>query len=140
MRGKKFYTVLDLKSAFHHIDIEPNSVKYTSFVTTSASLKAPFGFKNSPSVFMRYIHLIFRELLDNGKIFIYIDDIMIATESAEQNLEILQTIFKILVENKLTLRVDKCCFLYKKINYLGYSIEGDNIIQYHDLPKRYIVL
>lgn len=35
LRGKRFYTVLDFKSAFHHIDIEPNSIKYTSFVSRS---------------------------------------------------------------------------------------------------------
>jgi len=39
----------------------------------------PFGLKNSPPVFMRYINLIFKDLIESGDILIYIDDIMIGS-------------------------------------------------------------
>lgn len=130
LRDKRYFTVLDLKSAFHHVNIEPDSVKYTSFVTLSGQLeylRAPFGFKNSPSVFMRYINLIFKDLLIVHKISIYIDNIMIATKTVEENLTILKAVFQLLVQNYLTLRLGKCSFLYTRVTYLGYSIENNCI-------------
>lgn len=131
LRDKKYFTNLDLKSAFHHVSLEPSSIKYTSFVTPTGQyeyLKMPFGLKNSPSVFMRYINTIFRDLLDQNKIMIYIDDIVIATKTIDENLEILKNVFQLLVNNKLTLRIDKCSFLNTEITYLGYIIKNSQIM------------
>lgn len=130
LQGQKYFTTLDLKSAFYHVDIEHDSIKYTSFVTPVAQyefLKMPFGLKNSPSVFMRYIHEIFKELIDLNKIFIYFDDILIPTTTIPENISILKHVFKLLVENRLTLRIDKCTFLYTEIKYLGYIINEKEI-------------
>ncbi|KAK9674756.1 Integrase zinc binding domain, partial [Popillia japonica] len=144
MRNKKYFTKLDLKNAFHHVDIAKDSIKFTSFVTHNGQyeyLKMPFGLKNSPATFMRYIDLIFRDLINQNKICIYIDDILIATFTIEENLEILNEIFTIMSENLLTLRLDKCSFLYQEINFLGYVINEagirpnkQNILAVSDFP------
>ncbi|CAG9830104.1 unnamed protein product [Diabrotica balteata] len=130
LKDKRYFSTLDLKSAFYHVNVEESSIKYTSFVTPSAQyefLKMPFGLRNSPSVFMRYIHTIFKHLMEHNKLLIYIDDLLIATKTVEENLDILKEIFCLLVQNKLNLRLDKCSFLMTEINHLGYIINGDEI-------------
>lgn len=125
LRSKRYFTILDLKSAFYHVDIEPSSVKYTSFVCLDQQwefLKMPFGLRNIPATFMRYVHQIFSDLLRDKKILLYIDDIMIATETIQENLNILKQVLMLLVDNKLTIRLDKCHFLMTEITFLGYTI------------------
>lgn len=125
LKDKRYFTLLDLKSAFHHLTVEESSVKYTSFVTPMGQfeyIKMPFGLKNSPAAFMRYINLIFSNLLNKNKVLIYIDDILVPSLTIQENLDILSEVFDLLVENNLTLRLDKCYFLQSKITYLGYVI------------------
>lgn len=53
---------------------------------------------------------------------------MIATTTIEENILILSEVLKIMSENLLELRLDKCSFLEKKILYLGYLITQDGIL------------
>lgn len=69
--NKKWFTHLDLKDAFHHIRISPESVKYTLFITHSGPYEYLRGLKNSAN-FCHYINLVFRELVEKGKLSIYI--------------------------------------------------------------------
>ena len=88
LRDKKYFTLLDLKDGFHHIPIAENSVKYTAFITTFGQyeyLKMPFGLKTAPSKFQRFVNTVFADLIKTGDVITYLDDFMIATETAEQH-------------------------------------------------------
>jgi len=81
LKDKKYFTRLDLKNAFYHVKVHNNSVKYLSFVTPMSQFEytcMPFGFCNSPAIFMRYINNIFHSLVNPNKILIYLDDILIS--------------------------------------------------------------
>lgn len=128
--GKRYFTSLDLRDGFHHVFMAKNSVKYTAFVTPFGQfeyLKMPFGLKNAPARFQRYINEIFSDLIKEGNIVVYMDDFLVATETVEQHLEVLRQVYKILVENLLQLRLDKCKFLYQKIEFLGYTITAEGV-------------
>lgn len=76
-------TVSQYWSGFHQLNMEGASVKFTAFVTPAGQyeyLRMPFGLKNGPSVFERFVTNIFRDMIDAGEIIIYIDDILIATK------------------------------------------------------------
>lgn len=90
-------------------------------------LRMPFGLKNSPATVSRYINMIFQEMIQNDEIIIYVDDILIATKTVEQNIKILTKVFRLLTDNLLTLRIDKCSFLNTKIDFLGYIISYNTI-------------
>ncbi|GFW19993.1 retrovirus-related Pol polyprotein from transposon 297 [Trichonephila clavipes] len=83
----KIFTTLDLKNAFFHVDVDEASRKYTAFVTETGQyefLKVPFGLSISSNYFQRYINYVFRELLRDGTLIIYLDDIIIpATDEKE---------------------------------------------------------
>jgi len=112
--NKKYFTSLDLKDGFHHVRVAKESIKYTSFVTPLGQyewLRMPFGLRTAPATFQRYINLILAEFTKAGDMAIYMDDILVATETIEHHLETLGRVFRTLSENLLELRIDKCYFL-----------------------------
>lgn len=130
LRDKKYFSRLDLKDAFHHVVIEQESVKYTSFVTPVGQFqyrKMPFGLKNSPSMFMRFVNTAFKRLLEERKVVIYVDDILVATETVEENINILKEVYDVLVQNVLELKIQKCSFVKTEITYLGYDVSENGI-------------
>lgn len=62
------------------------------------------------------------ELIQETKLVVYMDNILIMSEMIEQHLEILQRVFKLFLANKLELRIDKCVFLQMKIEFVGYLV------------------
>lgn len=127
---KNYFTKLDLKDAFFHVSMHDDSIKYTAFTTPLGQfefLKMPFGLTNSPQIFQRFINKIFEDLINNGKIIIYLDDLMIATDNIKDHLQILEEVLNKLVANKLQLRLDKCKFLQHEIDYLGYIINSSGV-------------
>lgn len=131
LKNKNYFTTLDLKNGFHHVNVAPLSVKYTSFITPLGQyeyLKMPFGLRNGPSAFQRYINTIFGDLISQGKILLYLDDLLIATQTFVEHCEILRSVLKLMVDNLLELRLDKCKFLHNEIIYLGYLINQQGIL------------
>lgn len=123
--GKKYFTSLDLKDGFHYVFMDRDSVKYTAFFTPLGQyeyLRLPFVLKNMPARLQRYINEIFSEFIKESNIVVYMNDFLIATDAIEKHLEVLSKVYRLLVENLLQLRLDKCKFLYDKIGFLGYII------------------
>ena len=130
LRDKKFYTLLDLKDGFHHIKVAEESIPYTAFISPFGTFEytgTPFGLKTAPPNFQRFINTVFANLIKSNNVLAYLDDILIATEILEQHFEILEQVFKLLVANKLELRLDKCKFLQTVIEYLGYRVTEKGI-------------
>lgn len=130
LAGKKYFTTLDLKDGFFHIQMHEDSIKYTSFVTPLGQYeytKMPFGLKGAPLKFQRYVTQIFKNQIDVGEILVYLDDFLIATETIEHHFHVLEKVFKLLVANLLELRLDKCRFFQTKLDYLGYTITSEGI-------------
>lgn len=93
--NKKWFTKLDLKDSFHQIDIHSDDTKYFSFATPSGQfefVKLPFGYSESPAEFQKRILFAFRDLIQQDKVLVYIDDLLIATESIEENLDIIKEV------------------------------------------------
>ena len=70
---------------------------------------------------------LFHELIMTGKIVIYIDNILIFTQTMEEHQDIVRQILQILADNKLLLHPKKCKFHQTKIEYLGVILLQDSI-------------
>ena len=57
--------------------------------------------------------------LKKGVVVVYMDDILIFTESLEQHYETMWNALKILHTNHLYLKLEKCLFTQLKVEYLG---------------------
>lgn len=130
LRGKRYFSLIDLKSGFHHINLDEESRKYTAFVTSSGQYeytKVPFGLCNGPAVFTRFISQVLKPLLKDKTVQVYIDDILLGTETIEEHISVLQKLFDILRKNKLAIQIKKCHFLKTKIDFLGYEVSAVGI-------------
>lgn len=107
-----------------------DSIKYTAFITPVGVYeftRMPFGLKVGPSRFQRFVNEALSGLIRFGDVIVYIDDILVATSTLEQDLSVLKQLFKVPIDNLLELRVDKCKFLYTEIDFLGYIVSEQGI-------------
>ncbi|GBM54065.1 Retrovirus-related Pol polyprotein from transposon 297 [Araneus ventricosus] len=130
LQSANIFSTLDLKNAFFHVDIDPSSKKYTSFITDTGQYefnKMSFGLTNSPSVFQRYIYNVFRDLIKENVVMIYLDDLVISSENETQGIERLQRVLKTASEYGLELNIKKCQFLKREIEILGHRIKDGKL-------------
>ena len=80
----------------------------------------PFGLTNAPATFQRLMDKLF-----NGWnfVFIYLDDILIASRSFSEHITHIMQVLQRLQEAGLKVKPSKCTLAEKQINYLGFSIE-----------------
>jgi hypothetical protein len=69
-----------------------------------------FGLTNSPATFQTMMNEIFQDLITEGVVSIYLDDILIFTESLEEHHRITRLVLDCMREHKLYLRPEKCKF------------------------------
>lgn len=125
LKGKWFYTSLDLKSGFYQIPMSRESVEKTAFITPDGQyefLRMPFGLMNAPAVYQREMDRIFRDLAH-----VYIDDILIATDDVEKGFRQLEAVLLQMDKYNLTLNLTKCEFFAEKIEYLGREISAEGV-------------
>jgi hypothetical protein len=85
-----------------------------------------FGLTNSPATFQALMNSIFADLIAAGKVTVYLDDILIFTETLEEHRSLVHEVLKRLAAHDLYLRPEKCEFEQNSIEYLGLLIsEGE---------------
>jgi len=123
------FTTLDLASGYYQIPTALKSQDKTAFVTPNRQYqfkRMPFELANAPSVFQRSMDKILTEV-KNKFALIYMDDILIPARTVDEGLERLEKILKLINESGLTLKLSKCKFFCKNIDFLGFEISGDGI-------------
>jgi hypothetical protein len=86
-----------------------------------------FGLTNSPATFQTMMNEIFQDLITEGIVSVYLDDILIFTNSLEEHCRITRLVLDRMREHKLYLRLEKCEFEKTKIEYLGIIISHNKV-------------
>nr|XP_041633350.1 uncharacterized protein LOC121503198 [Drosophila kikkawai] len=105
----RYFSSLDLNSGYYQIEMEPESRKFTAFITTDGMYefkRLPFGLKNAPVVFNRLMAELQRRV-QKGDMMHYMDDILIGSTTFDEMYEKLERVLRVLRECGLTLNVDK---------------------------------
>ena len=126
----KFFTKMDLASAFWQIPIAPEDQLKTTFHFEGRSYKwvvMPFGLKNAPPTFQRLVDKVLSGLLGRG-VYAYIDDILVYTETLEEHWTILTEVLERLQAAGLKVSLDKSEWIRKQVQYLGYVI-GEGVLK-----------
>ena len=86
-----------------------------------------FGMTNSLATFQAMMNKILRDLINKGKVAAFIDDVLVETETEERHDEIVKEILKRLEENNLYVKLEKCVWKARKIEFLGVIIGPNGI-------------
>ncbi|GJQ70097.1 hypothetical protein Trydic_g22571 [Trypoxylus dichotomus] len=123
-------STIDLHSGFWQVPIPEQDRDKTCFTLPFGIykfLRMPFGLRNSPATFVRLIDR-FRAGLKECKVFTYIDDILLLSETFEQHLSDLGKVFDRFRLFSLRARRSKCHFCRSSVQYLGHiNIDGIGI-------------
>ena len=125
---------MDLRSGYYHIGLKDSAKPKSAFVLSSLGKyqfnQVPFGLAQAPAYFQKLIN----EVLKGCNFAVgYLDDIIIYSRSEKEHLEHLEEIFTRLKTAELKLKLEKCCFFKKHIQYLGHLISADGI---QPLPEK----
>ncbi|KAJ8507306.1 hypothetical protein ONZ45_g10310 [Pleurotus djamor] len=130
LKGARYFSKLDVRWGYNNVRIKEGDEWKAAF-RTSRGLFEPlvmfFGLTNSPATFQGMMNDLFRELITEGVVIIYLDDILIYTKDREEHRRVLKRVLQILKENKLYLRPEKCEFEQTKVEYLGVLVSEGKV-------------
>jgi len=86
-----------------------------------------FGMMNSPATFQAMMNEILRDIINEGKVAAFVDNMLIGTEIEKGHNEIVEEVLKRLEENDLYIKPEKCVWKVQKIRFLGVVIGPDGI-------------
>ena len=125
LRGARYFTKLDVRWGYNNVRVKEGDEWKAAF-RTNRGLFEPlvmfFGLTNSPATFQTMMNDIFQDLITEGVVCVYLDDILIFTETMEEHDRVTRLVLERLRQYKLYLRHDKCEFARTKIEYLGLII------------------
>jgi hypothetical protein len=134
IQWSKIFTKLDLKSGYNLIRIKKGDEWKTAFRTRYGHyeyLVMPFGLANAPATFQNMMNEILRDLIDQG-VVVYIDDILIYSETEEEYKRLVNDVLKRLHDNGLALAPEKCEWHVSKVEFLGYVISAEGVSMAQD--------
>ena len=128
LQGHKIFSTLDLRSGYYHIGLSDSAKPKTAFVISGMGKyefnRVLFGLAQAPAHFQKLINEV---LADYNFTMGYLDDIIIFSKTEEEHLEHLEIIFNRIREAGLKLKLKKCSFFKKYIQYLRHLISNEGI-------------
>ena len=129
LKGATVFSKIDLRSGYHQLKVKEEDIPKTAFITRYGHhefMVVPFGLTNAPAVFMNLMNLVLMPYLDKF-VVVFIDDILIYSQSIEEHVEHLRTVLQTLREKQLYAKFKKCEFWLEEVSFLGHIISGKGI-------------
>jgi len=94
-------------------------VAFTTHVGSFEPVVMFFGMMNSLAMFQGMMNEIMRDLINEGKVAVFVDDVLVGTDDEKGHDEIVVEVLKRLEENNLYVKPEKCLWKVNKVNFLG---------------------
>jgi hypothetical protein len=129
LKKAKFVSKIDLRSRYHQMKIREQDIQKTAFTTQYRLYEfvvVSFGLTNAPTYFMKLMNKVFMEKLDRF-VVVFIEDILIYSETTEEHEEHLRTVLERLRQQKLYAKFSKCEFWMERVAFLGHVLSAEGI-------------
>ena len=130
LKGARYFTALDIRWGYNNIRIREGDEWKAAFKTGHGSFEPLvmfFGLSNSPATFQRMMNHVFFDLIMEGRIVVYLDDILIFSEDINDHRRTVQEVLERLRNHHLYLNPKKCNFHRETIEYLGLIISHNQV-------------
>ena len=131
LTGAAHYSIFDMNSAFWQVPVDEESKQYTAFTLGSMGLyereSMPFGLCNAPPTFQRLMQNCLGEL-NLTYCLIYLDDVIVFSETPEEHLWRMHVVFDHLHEHSLKMKPSKCDVFKSEINYLAHHVSQKGVL------------
>ena len=146
LSGKRVFSVLDLKNAFEHIMVKEEHRDLTTITTPFGSFRfkrMPYGLCNASATFQKYMDFIMRRLKRQNEdgtetevhTFVFIDDILVASEDEETHEKDLDAVMTRLQKNNMKISAHKCHFFQEEVEFLGHKLTQQGVLPTDEKSK-----
>ena len=128
MAGKKVFSKLDLRKGYYQVPVAPQDVPKTEVITPfglNKSLRMPFGLRNAGQSFQHFMDEVLEGL---DCIFVYLDNILVASNTVEEHQIHLEEVLKRLQQHGPVLHLEKCMFFASSVEFLGQHMSAEGIL------------
>ena len=135
LQGCRHFLKVDLIRGYHQIPVAAEDVHKTAVITPFGLyefLRTPFGLKNAAQAFQRLMDTVCQDL---GFVFVYLDDVLVASRTAEEHRVHLAKLFARLRDFGLVLNPAKCVFAQPQLKFLGHMVSAQGIKPAEDRVK-----
>jgi len=127
---RKVFTKLDLRWGYNNVRIKKGD-KWKAAFTTHIRAYEPtvmyFGLTNSPATFQAMMNNLFRDLINQGDIATFIDNILVATDTEEGHDELVEEVLRRLEGNDLFVKPEKYKWKVREVEFLGVVISPKGV-------------
>ena len=145
LQGSKYFSTLDLISGFWQVEVSDEDKDKTAFSVGGGGLyrfnTMPFGLCNAPGTFQRLMEQVLQGLQWEIAV-LYIDDVVVYSETVDQHFERLGKVLQRLRSAGLKLKPSKCTLLAERVNFLGHivsakgvEVDNEKVIKIQSWPK-----
>eukprot|EP00794_Sanderia_malayensis_P019749 gene19749-21686_t len=129
MHGAQYWTTLDAASAYWSIPLEEEDREKTAFAVQRGKFEfnvMHFGFCNAGATYQRMMDISLSGL-PAERVLAYMDDIVVFSNTFEEHLQSLKLVFQKLRESNMSLKLSKCVFATRKVDFLGFDLSNSGI-------------
>ena len=122
LAGAKHFSSIDLGQAYYQVEVDNSVQKLTAFSTREGQYcfnRLPFGLATAPATFQRLMHVLLKGLIFKG-VVVYLDDILVYGENAEEHNQRLEEVFTRIKTAGLKINPEKCVFNKKELAFRPY--------------------
>ena len=127
---KKVFTKIDLRWGYNNMWIKEGDEWKAAFTIPEGSFEPTvmfFRLTNSPATFQTMMNKLLSDLINTGKVAVFIDDVIVGMETEEEHDELVVEVVRRLEENDLYVKLEMCKWKVREIGFLGVIIGPEGI-------------